>query len=218
MDLDHRASPKWQGIVSKFENITVTGQEKTEQDDTSTPCPLWSMWQKHLIPLSPPRPDQQKTTNRSIPALASHNQKSKSEAKHTIDHTTQCGHETTKACTYQRGEGVEEEDGENGLGHHGEQLIVQAVDVAELHIPLGDSQPPYELHKPTPRQQSARAARNGRKRNPSKLPAPEAEAEAGAGRGARAHLVHDVRVGLQRDPALPHLVGARRRKKESGGA
>jgi len=38
------------------------------------------------------------------------------------------------------------------------------------------------------------------------------------GGGARAHLVHNVRVGLQRDPALPHLVGARRRKKESGGA
>jgi len=72
-----------------------------------------------------------------------------------------------KASTYQGGERVEEEDGENGLGHHGKQLVVQAVDVAELHIPLGDSQPPYELHKPTPRQELARAARNRRKRNPS---------------------------------------------------
>lgn len=65
---------------------------------------------------------------------------------------------TTKSVTYQGGERVEEEDCENGMGHQGDQLVVQAVDVAELHSPLGDSQTPYELHKPTPRQQSARAA------------------------------------------------------------
>lgn len=53
-----------------------------------------------------------------------------------------------KTVNYQGGERVEEEDGENGLGHHSEQLIVKAVDVAELHILLVDSQPPYELHIP----------------------------------------------------------------------
>jgi hypothetical protein len=40
---------------------------------------------------------------------------------------------------YQGGEGVQEEDGEHGLRHHGEQLVIEALYVAELSGPFGNS-------------------------------------------------------------------------------
>ena len=46
----------------------------------------------------------------------------------------------------------------------------------------------------------------------------ETLAGTGCGGGEREdHLVQDVRVGLQRDPPLPHLLGARRGKSKAGG-
>jgi hypothetical protein len=114
---------------------------------------------------------------------------------------------------YQGGERVEEDDGEHGLGHHGEQLVVEAVYIAELHFPLGDPQSPHELHAPPP----VASVSESRER-PETTGGNETLAGTGFGGGPReAHLVHDVRVGLQRDPPLPHLHGARRRKSKAGG-
>jgi hypothetical protein len=40
---------------------------------------------------------------------------------------------------YHGGEGVQKEDGEHGLGHHGEQHVIEVVYVAELSRPFGNS-------------------------------------------------------------------------------
>lgn len=117
--------------------------------------------------------------------------------------------------TYQGSERVEEEDGEHGLGHHGEQLVVEAVDVAELRLPLGDSQPPHELRDTSG---GANPATTGEAVSVEEEEEEEEEERAGnpsdgreGGGGERgAHLVHDVGVGLERDPPLPHLLGTRR--------
>jgi hypothetical protein len=60
--------------------------------------------------------------------------------------------------------GVEQEDCEHWLGHHGEHVVVEAVHVAEPHV-LGDPEPPDELHRLRSggRRERGRAERTKRK-------------------------------------------------------
>lgn len=95
--------------------------------------------------------------------------------------------------------GVEQEDGEHWLGHHGEQLVVKAVHVAETHV-LGDSQPPHELQRSCSEGQRERRRAERPERKDFQVGGGEGLEEV----GPEAYLVHDVGVSLEGEPPLPH--------------